>query len=97
MLGADAFGAHPAVPSFSILLVSDEERPGTLRSVADDLYSRALDSALDDALRVLRAATGGADTPADSRRAAALAPAPASPGASNALLRAVLLEDDSTA
>ena len=68
--------------------MSDEDRPGTLRSVADDLYSRALDSALDDALRVLRASTGVAD---------ALAPAPASPGASNALLRAVLLEDDSTA
>ena len=33
------------------MLVSDDDRPGTMRSVAEDLYSRALDSALDDALR----------------------------------------------
>ena len=80
----------------SILLVSDDDRPGTMRSVAEDLYSRALDSALDDAMRVLRPAVAAAEA-AESRMAPALARAPASPGASNALLRAVLAEEDGTA
>ena len=85
--------ARPA--SSSILLVSDEDRPGSLRSVADDLYSRALDSALDDSLRVLREAVAGVgDAPAAGP---ALAPTPASLGSSSALLRAVLSEEDSTA
>ena len=73
--------------------MSDEDRPGSLRSVADDLYSRALDSALDDSLRVLRAAAGVADAPAGS----ALGPTPAPPGSSSALLRAVLADEDAAA
>ena len=77
------------------MLVSDEDRPGTMRSVAEDLYARALDSALDDALRVLRPAVAAAEASAlsESRLAPALARAPAS----NALLCAVLAEEDSTA
>ena len=66
-----------------------------MRSVAEDLYARALDSALDDVLRVLP--PPGA--PADLRMAPApaLVRAPASPGASSALLRAVLSDEDNAA
>jgi len=80
----------------SILLVSDEDRPGTLRSVAEDLYARALDSALDDALRMLRPVAAGAAPEAELPTEPALAPLLA-PVASSALLRAVLSEEDSTA
>ena len=91
--------ASLSLPLRSILLVSDEDRPGTLRSVAEDLYARALESALDDALRMLRpvaAGGAGAAPEAELPTEPALAPLLA-PVASSALLRAVLSEEDSTA
>ena len=74
------------------------QEPGAkLRSVADDLYARALESALDDVLRALRV-----EAPAGEERlqmqpilvstsARAGTPTAAS---SQALLRAVLLEEE---
>lgn len=91
---------RPALPRTplrcSILLVQE---PGAkLRSVADDLYARALESALDDVLRALRV-----EAPAGEEQQLRMQPILVSTSAragtptaasSQALLRAVLLEEE---
>ena len=74
------------------------QEPGAkLRSVADDLYARALESALDDVLRALRVEAPAGEEQLRmqpilvSTSARAGTPTAAS---SQALLRAVLLEEE---
>ena len=89
----------------SILLV--QEDGAKLRSVADDLYARALDASLDDVLGALDASLlAGSVVGPNAAAEAGLLPAPVlvttsnsggatqPPVASAALLRAVLLESE---